>query len=1089
MSANMQPSALPSQELQQSLYSTLLNTLSPDSPTRSTAETSLPSVLDPSNSPYTSLALCNILFFAPATPQDIAIRQSAAIMLQKLIQAHWSPIHSQFAGEDKIVPEEVKNEVRNMLLMGLNVKERKLRTACAFAISTIAQSDYPADFPQLLPTLMHYLQAGVASSSQDEGDKTRIAVHGAMRVLSEFVRQELAENEMIGMMREIGPVLLEILRSPSSDPGARVSTIQIFRNCVRTLYIIKDEHPDAANTAVATMLPMWLETLRGVLGTYTGEGTVKALQQEDEKAWAGLGILAELFRTFSTVQSCFPRVMTTQLEEYITLSTLQLQTLYPIFYDFYVSSTDSAREPPSASSNADDDLESDVPAVACAALDFLTAISRARGAKNVFIQADGQGTKLHQSLVALVLKWSQIRRDEEDDWLSDPNAFVADDDDESESYGLRTSGFDLLGSLLDKFAGDAGRVLQQATKSRMQEADEARSAGQSDWWKALEGCLAAVGAVADSLLDMLDEEKDSGIVESFDLDNLFKNVLPQLLNMTDLPFLQGRAFVFASQFVLALESGGMAGQYLDAAIQALETPDVGLPVKISSIKTIRNFCRYMPADQLSTRSLKIIAQLVPFLEQATEESLTLVMEAIRAVIGVDSSVLTPDITRDLVVIILRVWLKNAEDPLFTSIVEDSFETIAGSASAYDSLVQHAVPVLAEIIAAPVDEENMSLPATALELIEAILRGRRGPLGNSFGPLLWPSLFSALATTEDSDTIQHGCSTLTLFVRKDCEQLLTCHLGNETGLQKILGLLAQLLQPESNESSGLFVGDLILHLLRNAGQHLNAVLPDLLRALVNRIASASSGLFIQTLALPFAYLFYVAKDITLDLLSQIEVNGQNGLDVVLRGWCDEAVATVQGSYSIRINNLAMINLFPVERLQRVIVKGDQIIDDSNRNTIMTRSRTKSQPETYAQIPFSVRALKYLLSEVQNAEIRAEENGKFGGDEVGIEDDDGDDDWENDDPLDVNGGGKDEMAFLSDLMGGGGGAMKGWMDDTVGAAEDEDEDLMNDPIVQMDIHQTIVDCLRQAYAQNTNNIHEMVPLLNDVEKTVMQKVLTL
>lgn len=78
-------------------------------------------------------------------------------------------------------------------------------------------------------------------------------------------------------------------------------------------------------------------------------------------------------------------------------------------------------------------------------------------------------------------------------------------------------------------------MLEQATKQRMREADELRSRGEGDWWKALEATLAAVGSVADSLLDMQDEEQATGIVESFDFDNLFKNVLPQLLNMTGEP--------------------------------------------------------------------------------------------------------------------------------------------------------------------------------------------------------------------------------------------------------------------------------------------------------------------------------------------------------------------------------------------------------------------------------------------------------------------------------------------------------------------------------------------------------------------------
>jgi hypothetical protein len=30
-------------------------------------------------------------------------------------------------------------------------------------------------------------------------------------------------------------------------------------------------------------------------------------------------------------------------------------------------------------------------------------------------------------------------------WVDDPNAFVADEDDEADAYSLRTAGFDLLG--------------------------------------------------------------------------------------------------------------------------------------------------------------------------------------------------------------------------------------------------------------------------------------------------------------------------------------------------------------------------------------------------------------------------------------------------------------------------------------------------------------------------------------------------------------------------------------------------------------------------------------------------------------------
>ncbi len=70
-----------------------------------------------------------------------------------------------------------------------------------------------------------------------------------------------------------------------------------------------------------------------------------------------------------------------------------------------------------------------------------------------------------------------------------------------------------------------------------------------------------------------------------------------------------------------------------------------------------------------------------------------------------------------------------------------------------ALVEHAIPKLAVAIAEPVTEETLSLPAAAFELVESILRGRRGGLGKAIGELLWPSAFKCLVTSDDMDSMQ------------------------------------------------------------------------------------------------------------------------------------------------------------------------------------------------------------------------------------------------------------------------------------------------------------------------------------------------
>ena len=89
--------------------------------------------------------------------------------------------------------------------------------------------------------------------------------------------------------------------------------------------------------------------------------------------------------------------------------------------------------------------------------------------------------------------------------------------------------------------------------------------------------------------------------------------------------------------------------------------------------------------------------------------------------------------------------------------------------------------------------------------------------------------------------------MTLIIRKDCNQLLSWADANgQSGLDNVLKLVAKLLQNE-DESGGLVIGDLIIHLLRRAGESVLPVLPELLQAMVGRMTSAKTATFLQVRA--------------------------------------------------------------------------------------------------------------------------------------------------------------------------------------------------------------------------------------------------
>ena len=224
------------------------------------------------------------------------------------------------------------------------------------------------------------------------------------------------------------------------------------------------------------------------------------------------------------------------------------------------------------------------------------------------------------------------------------------------------------------------------------------------------------------------------------------------------------------------------------------------------------------------------------------------------------------------------------DPILLSVLTDAFTELAKTQ--YTTAVLTAVPRLCSTIA-NLQPNEIWVAASAVEIISSIFRG--APAGTGLGDgvfaQLAPAIFGALNTNEDRDLLQNGIICLTLFVRKDTPQIL----AHPEGLNMLLALISRTLAPaDGNESGGLVVGDLMLHLLRRAGSALLPSLNDLVRALLERLTTAKTGTFIQSLVVPFAYLLYTQRDPVLDLLESTTLqNGANGLQVLLTAWCENA----------------------------------------------------------------------------------------------------------------------------------------------------------------------------------------------------------
>ncbi|EAL18781.1 hypothetical protein CNBI0420 [Cryptococcus deneoformans B-3501A] len=1023
--------------MDQQVLQCLQSTLSPEENVRKHAEEQLKQLFAV---PEGGLSLARLL-----NAQDVPLfqRQMTGVLLQQYVNQHWTPASAQF--QHPITPIEVKAQIRPLVFSGLSDPERKIRLASAFSLSAIARYDWPDDYPDLLPQLVNLLTSGSSDS-----------VHGGMRVISDFVRNELSEDQLLPVVQDLLPAVLNILANPEAhSPSTRASTVHVFRQVVRMLETVREEQPRAVKSALESLGAVWLDAFSQLLSQDAGA--------EVQQNWESLSIRIEIFRTLSLFQSAFPRIIAPNVPSFIRLAILNLQSLLPLFTAFYLSTTDDTPEPPSPTSDSGTgmtDPKIDITDLASAIFDYLTPTVRTKSAVGVLVEGQDESARATEVLENLA-----------EEWMEDTNAFVIDEDEETEEYSARTSGYDLIGSVMDKWTRPVAAILQNLTNTRVQESASAKQSGSPDWWKPLESVLAMLGGISDDIRNALEEDLEKKRSPTIDVSYLFDQVIPSLLGQSEAPFLQGRAFVFASQFSSFLPQT-LVTQYLNAAVSVLESPEVSVPVKISAVKTIKNFCRHVDTAILQPQTGKLLSLLLPLLPQAERETLYLLLETIRAITSIDDSILNAQNTRPVVEQMFDVWLRCADDPVTTSIIEENIEslTLFPDPGVLSALVHTLAPKLAAAISTPVTDEIVHIPGEAVQLANSMIRMRGGPLETELVATVTRAVMEILRTTDDMDVIQ------------DTELLCRHDLEGNNGIASIFGLLGRFLAPTFSESGGIFVGELIMHLFRKAGEAIGPVLPDLLRAVVARLATATMPSFIQTLVLPFAYLFSTEHTAnTIDLLSQFSVPVPSGgekraLDLVLSAWCDTS-DTITGSWNIRVSDMGMSKLFVLsdQRLREVIVKGDLIISEANRNTIMTRSRTRHTPNQYTQIPFPLKALKLILKDVQSEPTSA----KKATTGLDIEDDDGDEEWDDDDLL---GGGSNvgEFDYLSS-----------WLDNN-GAesdAQDDDEDLKSDPLAQIDLGQHLTDVLRHAYASNSNGMHEMVEGLSDEEKGILRGVLTL
>ncbi|ELK34962.1 Importin-9, partial [Myotis davidii] len=647
----------------------------------------------------------------------LAIRQLASVILKQYVETHWCAHSEKFRPPE--TTERAKIFIRELLPSGLRESISKVRSSVAYAVSAIAHWDWPEAWPQLFNLLMEMLVSGDLN-----------AVHGAMRVLTEFTR-EVTDTQMPLVAPVILPEMFKIF-TMAEVYGIRTRSraVEIFTTCAHMICNMEELEKGAAKVLIVPVVQQFTEAF------------VQALQIPDGPT-SDSGFKMEVLKAVTALVKNFPKHMVSSMQQILPIvwNTLtESAALYP-------SGLGGAGTEVNYTEEVEDPVDSDGEVLGFENLvfsifEFVHALLENSKFKSTV-------RKALPELIYYVLLYMQITEEQIKVWTANPQQFVEDEDDDTFSYTVRIAAQDLLLAVATDFQGESAAALAAAATRHLQEAEQAKSSGAEHWWKIHEACMLALGSVKSVLTDSV----KSGRVH-FDMHGFLTSVVLADLNLAVSPFLLGRALWAASRFTVAM-SPELIQQFLQATVSGLhETQPPS--VRISAVRAIWGYCDQLKASE-STHVLQpflpsVLDGLIHLAAQFSSEVLNLVMETLCIVCTVDPE-FTASVESKICPFTIAIFLKYSNDPVVALLAQDIFKELSQIEACQGPMQMRLIPTLVSIMQAPADKLPAGLCATAIDILTTVVRSTKPPLSQLLICQAFPAVAQCTLHTDDNATMQ------------------------------------------------------------------------------------------------------------------------------------------------------------------------------------------------------------------------------------------------------------------------------------------------------------------------------------------------
>lgn len=870
----------------------------------------------------------------------LGLRQLAAVLLKQFVKKHWQEDEDTF--EHPLASNEEKAVIRRLLLMSLDDSHKKICTAIGMAVASIAHYDWPEEWPELLPLLLKLIN-----------DKSNMnGVHGALRCLA-LLSGDLDDTVVPILVPALFPSLHAIVSSPQIyDQNLRAKAISIVYSCTSVLGTMTGLYKTETGALLNPMIPTWMDQFSKIL--------VHPVQSEDPDDWC---IRMEVLKCLSQF-----------VQNFSSLTDMQFMVIGGPLWQTFISSlniyerssiegTDDPYEGRYDSDGAEQSLESFVIQM----FEFLLTI--AGTAKFAKVMANNI-----EELAYYTIGFLQITEQQVHTWSLDANQYVADEDENT--YSCRVSGALLLEEVINSCGTRAIEAIIVAVRRRYVESQKAKVAGSASWWRIREAVIFALASVSNQILDV----EDSGQTGAA-LGNLLEQMIGEDIGTGLLmyPFLYARMFSSIPKFSTVINRG-VVEHILYSALKAISM-DVPPPVKVGACRAVSELLPDANKETLQSHILGLFSSLADLLNQASDETMHLVLETLQAAIIAGHEAVA-SIEPIISPIILNMWVSHVLDPFISIDAVEVLEAIKNVPGCIHPLVSRVLPHIGPVLSKP-QQQPAGLVAGALDLVTMLVKNAPTEVVKAVYDSCFYSIVRIVLQTDDHGEMQNGTECLAMLLNEAKQEVLAWGIDPGLVMRSLLDVASRLLDPDLESSGSFFVGTYIVQLILHLPSQMAPHIRDLVAALVRRMKSSKVAVLRSSLILVFARLVHMSAphvEQFIDLMISLPADGHRNSFVYLMSEWTKQQGEIQGSYQIKVTTTALALLLSTRHVElgKINVRGHLVKSTAG---ITTRSKAKLYPDQWTSIPLPAKILA-LLSDVL---IEIQE-------QVSYDEDDEDSDWE-------------------------------------------------------------------------------------------------